>query len=64
MAGIIDGERWITERLRFLRSRLTSDLPEEERRAVEDEIERLSRERGMTAHGRRRWRFLRRLRRR
>ena len=62
-SGIIDGERWIAERLKFLRERLAQELPDDERKAIETEIEALSRESGLTAGGRRFPRILRRLRR-
>ncbi|HVE45689.1 MAG TPA: hypothetical protein VNA57_02920 [Acidimicrobiales bacterium] len=61
---IIDGERWIAERLRFLRARLDEELSEDERRAVEEEVNLLAQERGLRADGRRGSRILRRLRRR
>jgi hypothetical protein len=59
----IDGERWIAERLRFLRKRLESELSDEERRATESEIEALSKESGILPFGVRSPRLLRRLRR-
>ena len=62
--NIIDGERWIADRLRFLRARLVEELSEEERAQIETEISLLSKERGMRADGRRPSRLLRRLRRR
>ena len=46
-ARIIDGERWIAERLRFLRERLTGDPSDHERQALEAEIEVLSKEWGI-----------------
>lgn len=52
-SGIIDGERWIAERLRVLRERLTGEISADQRRAVEQEIEVLSRERGITVGGHR-----------
>lgn len=61
--NIIDGERWIAERLSFLRARLAGELSEVERAQVEAEIALLSKERGMRADGRRPSRLLRRLRR-
>lgn len=61
---IIDGERWIAERLRFLRARLNEELSEDERRAVEEELNLLTQERGLRGDGRRGSRILRRLRRR
>ena len=60
---IIDGERWIAERLKFLRDRLAEELSADDRKAIEAEIEVLSRERGLTIGGRRIPRILRRLRR-
>lgn len=61
---IIDGERWIADRLRFLRARLAEELSEDERAQVEAEIALLSKERGVRTGGRRSWGLLRRLRRR
>jgi hypothetical protein len=62
---IIDGERWIQERLRFLRERLDTDgLDLAERTAIEDEIETLSKERGLTVGGHRSLALWRRWRRR
>jgi hypothetical protein len=61
---VIDGERWIAERLKFLRERLTGDLSREERQAIEAEVEALSKEGGITLGGLRSPRLLRRLRRR
>ncbi len=48
---IIDGERWIAERLAFLRERLTAQPPDDERRAIEAEIEVLSKEKGVSLGG-------------
>lgn len=48
---IIDGERWIADRLRFLRGKLAGDLPADDRRAIEAEIAVLSKERGITLGG-------------
>ncbi len=45
---IIDGERWIGERLAFLKERLAAELTDEERSAVQAEIEVLSKERGIS----------------
>ncbi len=59
-APIIDGEKWIAERLRFLREHLTGDLSEDERRAAEAEIETLSKERPIGSGGPRRLRSRRR----
>lgn len=57
--GVVDGEGWIAQRLAFLRKRLSEDLADEDRRAVETEIEALSKERGIMPGG---WRFPRLLR--
>jgi hypothetical protein len=59
----IDGERWIAERLRFLRERLDGELSDDERQAIESEIEALSKEGGIMPFGLRYPRLLRRLRR-
>ncbi len=45
MSGrIIDGNRWVRERLRFLNEQLAANPTEDERRAIEAEIEALSKE--------------------
>lgn len=62
--NIIDGERWIADRLCFLQERLAEELSEDGRAQVESEIALLSKERGVRADGRRPSRLLRRLRRR
>jgi hypothetical protein len=62
MPGVINGDRWITERLKFLRARLADEIPAEERQAIEAEIETLSKEAGICMGGLRLPRFLRRLR--
>jgi hypothetical protein len=46
MSGsIIDRNRWIKERLQFLNERLAAGPPDDERRAIEAEIETLAQER-------------------
>ncbi|MGH9042600.1 MAG: hypothetical protein ACRDZ3_20490 [Acidimicrobiia bacterium] len=60
MSPTIDGERWIVERLKFLREQLGGELSEDERSAIDAEIQVLVNERGLTARGRRAGRFLRR----
>lgn len=53
---MIDGDRWIARRLAFLRELLTTDITDEQRSAVEAEIEKLRGERGIHLGGpRRRW---------
>ena len=61
---IINGERWIAERMKFLRECLAGDLSDGERTACEAELEALSKERGLTGGGRRTSRLRRSLRRR
>ena len=51
---MIDGDRWIAQRLAFLRGLIQTDLPSEQRQAIEAEIEVLSKERGIQHGGRRR----------
>jgi hypothetical protein len=58
---IIDGERWIAQRLKFLRERLTEELSDADRRATEAEIEALSKESVIMPAGARFPRLLRRL---
>jgi hypothetical protein len=48
---IIDGERWIAERLRFLREQLAGDLPADARQAVQAEVDMLAKERGIASGG-------------
>ena len=59
---IIDGERWIAERLAFLKERLAGTLEADERRALEAELAALSKERGIAPGGLRAGRIVRRLR--
>lgn len=61
---VLDGEKWIAERLKFLRQRLSEPLSAGQRRAIQDEIEALSKERGIMPGGSRFPRLLRLLRRR
>ena len=61
MGGIIDGNRWIAARLAFLRQRLSEDPTQDERKAIEAEIEALSKEHGIRAGGRRVPRLFRRI---
>jgi hypothetical protein len=45
--GVIDGDRWIAERLKFLRGLLDGDISDEQRQAIESEIDVLRKERGL-----------------
>jgi hypothetical protein len=51
---MIDGDRWIAQRLAFLRQLIQTDLSSEQQQAIESEIEVLSKERGIQHGGRRR----------
>ena len=44
---MIDGDRWISERLAFLREALNGDLSAEQRQAIDAEIAVLKSERGI-----------------
>jgi len=57
---IIDGEDWIQRRLEFLRERLAGELPDDERKKIQDEVDLLSKEVGLTIGGFPSPRFLRR----
>jgi hypothetical protein len=47
MSGVIDGDGWIAARLAFLRGLLDGVPSEEERHAIQAEIDVLSKERGL-----------------
>jgi hypothetical protein len=48
---MIDGDRWIAQRLAYLRAVLATDIPEDQRKAIEEEIEKLRKERGIHIGG-------------
>ena len=50
-AYVVNGDRWIAQRLAHLQNLLKSDLPEDQRTAVVEEIEALSKERGIVLGG-------------
>jgi hypothetical protein len=53
---MIDGDRWIAQRLEFLRGVLSTDIPDDQRKLIEEEMEKLRKERGIHVGGpRRRW---------
>ncbi len=60
---VINGDRWIAQRLAHLREVLHGDLTDEQREGIEAEIALLSKERGIGHGGYRLPRFFRRLRR-
>ena len=54
--GVIDGDRWIAERIDYLKGLLEGELPDEHRRVVQAEMEKLRNERGYHLGGfRLRW---------
>jgi hypothetical protein len=57
---VVNGDRWISDRLAFLHDLLNADISDEQRTFVEAEIAVLSKESGITTSGRRRPRLLRR----
>lgn len=48
---MIDGERWIAERLAFLNEVLNGDVSDEQREAIETEIQILKKDRGIRQGG-------------
>jgi hypothetical protein len=57
MPGIIDGRKWIEERRRHLKAALDNNPTDEERKAIEAELEKLDAE-AKSSHRRfRRWIF-------
>ena len=49
---IIDGERWLAERTKFLREQLESgDITDNQRTLIETELDMLSEERGVPTAG-------------
>jgi hypothetical protein len=48
---VINGDRWIAERLAYLKGLLGGDVPDEQRQAIEAEIEVLKKERGIHLGG-------------
>lgn len=42
---VIDGDQWIADRLAFLHDLLQGDLPTEQRKLIEEEIETLTKQR-------------------
>ena len=61
---VVNGDRWIAQRLAHLRELLAGELSDEQRKAIEAEIAVLSQERGFVLGGLRLPRFFRRWRRR
>ena len=58
--SVVNGDRWIAQRLAHLRGLLDGDVSDEERKAIEAEIATLSQERGISLGGLRQPRLLRR----
>jgi hypothetical protein len=55
VSGIIEGRRWVQERLRHLRAALTTDITDDQRKAIEAEIEKLQGEARVSHRRLRRW---------
>jgi hypothetical protein len=55
VSGIIEGRRWVEERLRHLRAALTTDITDDQRKAIEAEIEKLQGEATVSQRRLRRW---------
>lgn len=53
MSGVIDGRKWLQDRLRHLQAQLDADPSDDQRQAIEAEIEKL---RGEAGSSHRRWR--------
>jgi hypothetical protein len=58
--NVVNGDRWISQRLAHLRELLAGEVSDEQRKAIEAEIAVLSRERGIALGGIRLPRFFRR----
>jgi hypothetical protein len=50
-SSIVDGSGWIAKRLTHLHRLLEGDVPDEDRRAIEEEIAVLSKEQGLACGG-------------
>jgi hypothetical protein len=55
VSGIIEGRRWLEERLRHLQAALSTEITDDQREAVEAEIERLRGQLGSSHRRVRRW---------
>jgi hypothetical protein len=55
MAGIVEGHRWLQDRLRFLQGLLDDDPPADQRQAIEVEMAALREELRSTRWGLLRW---------
>jgi len=55
VAPIIEGRRWLEDRLRFLQAELDRTADPADRRGIEAEIERVNQELGRHKSGWRRW---------
>jgi hypothetical protein len=58
VSGIIEGRRWLSERLRFLEAELHANPADDVRLAIEAEIARLREQQGVSRLRWRRWLFL------
>lgn len=55
MSGIIEGRRWVQQRLRHLQAALGTDITDDQRKAIEAEIDKLRGEAGASHRRFRRW---------
>jgi hypothetical protein len=55
VSGIIEGRRWLEERLRHLQAALSTEITDDQRKAIEAEIERLRGAAGSHHRRFRRW---------
>jgi hypothetical protein len=55
VSGVIDGRKWLQDRMRHLQAQLDADPSDDERQAIEAEMDKLRAE-AASSHGRfRRW---------
>jgi hypothetical protein len=55
MSGVIDGRKWLQDRLRHLQAQLDAEPSDDQRKAVEAEIEKLRAEATASHRRFRRW---------
>jgi hypothetical protein len=55
VSGIIEGRKWLEERLRHLEAALSTEVTDDQRKAIEAEIEKLRGEAGASHRHFRRW---------
>jgi hypothetical protein len=55
VSGVIDGRKWLQDRLRHLQAQLDVEPSDDQRKAIEAEIEKLRAEAGVSRRRFRRW---------